>query len=72
MDIVGHYISCVTFLQVTKAEATFSAFVAKHNIAFAAADHFTKMAPLMFPDSEIAKRYGSGRTKTTMMVRGLL
>ncbi|XP_067935430.1 zinc finger protein 862-like [Watersipora subatra] len=55
--------------QVTKAESLFTLFMAKHNLSFSAADHFTKLVPEMFPDSEIAKKYGCMRTKTMSMIR---
>ena len=57
---------------VTKAECMFSNFVAKHNLSFAVADHFTKLVPKMFPDSEIAKKFHCGPTKTTQIVKGEL
>ena len=44
--------------------------VAKHNLLFRVADHITKLALKMFPDSAIAKSYGSEKTKTMSMVRG--
>ncbi len=47
--------------QVTAAEIYFSTF-----IPFSAADHFNKV---MFPDSQIADRFASGRTKTTAIVK---
>jgi hypothetical protein len=46
--------------------------IAQHNCSFSLADHFSDLAPLMFPDSEIAKRYGCRRTKTMAMIRGRL
>ena len=47
----------------------FATFIAQHNIAFAAADHFSKMVPLMFPDSAIAKKYSAAKTKTTQIIK---
>ena len=55
--------------QVTAAEIHFATFIAEHNIAFLAADHFTKLCKVMFLDSKIAERYASGRTKTTAVVK---
>uniref|UniRef100_H3A7F3 HAT C-terminal dimerisation domain-containing protein n=1 Tax=Latimeria chalumnae TaxID=7897 RepID=H3A7F3_LATCH len=55
---------------VIKAETMFANFVAQHNLPFAIADHFTKMVPIMFPDSSIAKKYASRKTKTTQLVKG--
>ena len=36
---------------VTKTEVSFANFVAEHNLPFLVADHFTELAPKMFPDS---------------------
>ena len=47
-------------------------FVSKHNLAFLASDHATKLFSKMFPDSEIAKRFACGRTKTTVIVKEAL
>ena len=58
--------------QVTAAEVYFSTFVAEHNLPFLASDHFTKLCKVMFPDSEIAKKFSSGRTKTTAIVKHAL
>ena len=46
-----------------EAEALWSMFVAKHNLAFLTSDHANKLFPKMFPDSEIAKQFFCGRTK---------
>ena len=54
---------------VTAAEIYFTTFIAEHNISFLAADHFTKLCKVMFPDSKIAERFASGRTKTTAIVK---
>ena len=43
--------------QVTVAEVYFATFIAEHNLPFSAADHFSKLCKLMFPESEIAKSY---------------
>lgn len=64
--------SLLSLSQVTKAEAFFTAFVAKHNIPFSAANHFSKLTSAMFPDSQVARKYSSARTKTTMMLRGIV
>eukprot|EP00117_Sycon_ciliatum_P019217 scpid92565/ scgid17493/ Zinc finger protein 862 len=54
--------------QVTTAELYFTSFLVEHNIPHAASDHFTELCKRMFPDSNIAKEYASGRTKTTAIV----
>ena len=58
--------------QVTAAEVYFATFVAEHNLPFTASDHFSKLCKVMFPDSEIAKKFSSGRTKTTALVKHAL
>ena len=58
--------------KVTRAEILFASFVAEHNLAFMAADHFTRLTKAMFPDSKIAKAFSSARTKTSCIVRGAL
>jgi len=55
-------------LDVTRAELLFMSFLVEHNIAFAAADHAGQLFRKMFPDSDIAKMCGSGRTKTGCMI----
>lgn len=43
-------------------------YMVEHNIPFAAADHLSPLLRDIFPDSQIAKRYSSARTKTTSML----
>lgn len=57
---------------VIEAETRWATFIAKHNIAFLASDHATKLFPKMFPDSEIAKKFSCGRTKTTAIIKEAL
>uniref|UniRef100_A0A1X7UJT8 DUF4371 domain-containing protein n=1 Tax=Amphimedon queenslandica TaxID=400682 RepID=A0A1X7UJT8_AMPQE len=47
-------------------------FVAKHNLAFLMSDQANKLCPKMFLDSEIAKQFSCGRTKTTAVVKQAL
>jgi hypothetical protein len=47
------------------AEVMFQGMLMEHNIPLALNDHFSKLAARMFPDSEIAKKYSCGRTKST-------
>lgn len=54
---------------VTRAEVVFAYFVAEHNLSFTVADHFTKLCKVMFPDSKIALKFSSGRTKTTQIIK---
>ena len=46
----------------------FARFVVEHNLPFAVADHFNKLAPLMFPDSKIANEFACARTKAAALV----
>ena len=54
---------------VIEAEA---AFVAKHNLAFLSSDHATVLFKKMFPNSDIAKKFSCGRTKTTSIIKSAL
>ena len=49
---------------VIEAETLWASFVVKHNLAFNASDHATKLFPKMFPNSEVAKKFACGHTKT--------
>lgn len=67
--------SVVSFLKpqgVIQAEAMWAMFVVEHNLAFKASDHATKLFRKMFPDSEVAKKFACGRTKTTAIIKGAL
>ena len=44
-------------------------FDAKHNLAFLNSEHASKLFAQMFPDSEIARKFACGRTKTTAIVK---
>lgn len=57
---------------VIRAETLFSMFIAEHNLAFAVADHFTKLAKQMFPDSAIATKFACGKTKATQIIKRAL
>lgn len=50
---------------VVAAEVRFSYFVGEHHLPISIADHCTKLYPLMFPDSAIARSFRCSRTKTT-------
>ena len=54
------------------AEHNLPALLAEHNLPALLADHFTDLARLMFPDSDIAKRFRCKRTKTTQIVKRCL
>ena len=57
---------------VLTAVVKLAQFVAEHNLPFSVADHFTKLAKQLFPDSDIAGKFTSGRMKTTMIVMKVL
>ena len=54
---------------ISAAELYFTTFISKHNLPFLAADHFTKLCKVMFPDSKVAEGFSCGRTKTTAIVK---
>lgn len=55
--------------KVTKAEMQMAMLVAKNNIPIAFCDEFSKSVADTFPDSVIARKNASGRTKTTQLVK---
>ena len=57
---------------VIEAEARWSLFVAKHNLAFLSSDHASKLFAQMFPDSDIASKFACARTKCTAIVKEAL
>jgi hypothetical protein len=54
---------------VIEAEVKFGFFLGEHHVAFAVADHCSKLLPSLFPDSPIAKAFKCGRTKATGIVK---
>ncbi len=54
--------------RVTEAEARWALFTAKHNLSFLTSDHATKLFKTMFQDSEIAKAFACGHTKTAAII----
>ena len=59
-------------VKVRRAEVKVATTMAKHNIPLAFAEHLSPLFREIFPDSEIAKAYGSGKTKTTCILNGAL
>lgn len=53
---------------VIRAESLFTSFIVEHNLPVSVADHAGPLFRKMFPDSEIAKKYGCARTKTTSII----
>jgi hypothetical protein len=58
-------------VDVTRAKLLFTSFLIEHNVALSAVDHAGSLFRMMFPDSELAKNYGSARTKTTCTISAL-
>lgn len=57
---------------VTRSEVLFANFIAEHNLSFSTANHFSRLAHVMFPDSKIAQAFKSARTKTTCIIKHAL
>lgn len=57
---------------VNEAELRWSLFVAQHNLSFQTSDHATKLFKVMFLDSNIAKKFSCGHTKTTAIITEVL
>ena len=58
--------------QVLKSVNEAELFVAQHNLSFQTSDHATKLFKAMFPDSDIAKKFACGHTKTTAIITEVL
>ncbi|KAJ8883769.1 hypothetical protein PR048_015623 [Dryococelus australis] len=54
---------------VIDAELLWANFVCENNLPIRLADSFTKLVPEMFPNSDIAKSFHCGRTKTWQIIR---
>ena len=57
--------------EVTCSELLFTSFLVEHNIPLSASDHAGLLFRKMFPDSELAKKYGSAHTTTTCTISAL-
>ena len=57
-----------TLDKVINAEGLFTGFLLEHNLSFEAASHAGQLFRVMFPDSEIAKKYGCAATKTAAII----
>ena len=53
---------------VTRAEVIITNFLVQHNLPLATSDHLGPLFRSAFPDSDIAKQYSCGRTKTCAIV----
>ena len=58
-------------LTVIRAETLFTSFVVEHNLPLSITDHAGPLFKKMFPDSDISKKYGCARTKTSNIVNVL-
>ncbi|XP_076318788.1 uncharacterized protein LOC143229845 isoform X1 [Tachypleus tridentatus] len=57
--------------ETINAEVMFTQFVIAYNLPLAVASHAGHVFREMFPDSDVAKKYGCARTKTTAIVQML-
>ena len=55
---------------VLTVELKMAVQITKKNIPFSFCDNFSASVAGMFPDSTIARKYSSGRTKTTQLFKG--
>ena len=69
---VTYFFKPQTQQSVIEAESLWSQFVSKHNLSFQSSDHATKLFRRMFPDSEIAKKFSCGHTKTAAIIKEAL
>nr|XP_042902141.1 uncharacterized protein LOC122270094 [Parasteatoda tepidariorum] len=53
---------------VIRAEVYFTSFIVEHNLPISVADHAGPLFRKMFPKSDVAKKYGAGRTKTAAII----
>uniref|UniRef100_A0A9J8D4G3 Uncharacterized protein n=1 Tax=Cyprinus carpio carpio TaxID=630221 RepID=A0A9J8D4G3_CYPCA len=58
--------------KITAAEVTSVYHNVQHGLSYRSGDCTTKLAPVIFPDSEIAKKLACGRTKSASIVTGVL
>ena len=54
------------------AETMFVHLLAANNLPLSMADSFSKMLGTMFPDSQIANKFSSGRMKMTQVIKWAL
>ena len=61
-----------TNVSVIRAETMVANFLIQHNLPLATANHLGPLFKRIFPDSDIAKWYASGRSKTSAIVNKAL
>lgn len=54
--------------KVINAEVLFTGYILEHNLPFEASSHAGPLFRKMFPDSEVAKKYGCSSTKTSAII----
>ena len=57
---------------VNRAEAIMSNLLIQHNVPLATSDHLGPLFRSAFPDSDIAKQYSCGRTKTGAIINKVM
>lgn len=55
--------------KVINAEVLFTGYILEHNLPFEASSHAGPLLRIMFPDSDIAKKYGRSATKTSAIIK---
>ena len=69
---ISSFVRPPTNHKVIEAEALWTTYVAKHNLAFETSNLATKLFHRMFPDSEIAKKFACGYSKTAAIIKEAL
>ena len=52
------------------SETKFAMFLVKNNLPFSICDEFSTIVSDMFPESELAKKYGAEKTKNSQIIKG--
>nr|CAD2197572.1 unnamed protein product [Meloidogyne enterolobii] len=58
-------------MQVAAAEGTWAYHVAKHHQSFASTDCASSLFKVLFPASDVAKKYGCAQDKTAAIIKGV-
>ena len=56
---------------MTRAEMLYTSYLIEHNLPISYSDHAGALCKAMFPDSQIASKYASARTKTMAVILAL-
>jgi hypothetical protein len=65
---ISSFFSNSSDLNVIRAECLITNFLVEHNVSLSSADHVGPLLRKIFPNSDLAKKYGCARTKTTAIV----